>query len=268
MKRLNTVLLFISTFLLLSMQPLQQADEFCGTRNIAFKTGEQLGYSVYYSIIGIYVNAGYANITTSMSRFNNRPMYHVVADGRSNSSYDWISKVNNRYESYIDTATLQPLKFIRNVQEGNHRKHENVTFNRKANTAVTNDGVYKVPDCVQDIVSALYYARNIDFNKFKPGDRITFSMFLDNEVYNMYLRYMGKEEIKTRYGKFRTIKLKPLLIKGTLFEGGEKMVAWVTDDLNRIPVRVESPLLVGSVKVDMMSYKNLRHPLSSLIKLR
>jgi hypothetical protein len=117
-------------------------------------------------------------------------------------------------------------------------------------------------------VSALYYARNIDFNRFKPGDRITFSMFLDNEVYNMYLRYMGKEEIKTRYGKFRTIKLKPLLIKGTLFEGGEKMVAWVTDDLNRIPVRVESPLLVGSVKVDMMNYKNLRHPLSSLKKMR
>jgi hypothetical protein len=235
---------------------------------VAFKNGEQLGFSVYYSIIGIYVNAGYANITTTVNKLGNRPVYHVVADGRSNSSYDWISKVNNRYESYIDTASMQPLRFIRNVQEGNHRKNENVTFNHKANTATTKDGVYKVPDCIQDVVSAFAFARNIDFTKYKPGDRITFSMFLDNEVYNMYLRYLGKEEIKTRYGRFRTIKVKPLLIKGSLFEGGEKMVAWVTDDLNRIPVRIESPLLVGSVKVDLMSYKNLRHPLSSLKNLR
>jgi hypothetical protein len=93
-------------------------------------------------------------------------------------------------------------------------------------------------------------------------------MFIDNEVYNMYIRYLGKEEIKTKYGKFRAVKFKPLLIKGTIFEGGEKMNVWVTDDANRIPLRVESPIAVGSIKVDMMGYKNLRHPLTSLKKLR
>ncbi len=91
-------------------------------------------------------------------------------------------------------------------------------------------------------------------------------MFLDNEVFNMYIRYVGKEEIKTKYGKFRAIKIKPLLLKGQIFEGGEKMTVWVTDDANHIPVRVESPLVVGKVKIDMMSHANLRHPLTSLIK--
>jgi hypothetical protein len=95
-----------------------------------------------------------------------------------------------------------------------------------------------------------------------------FSMFLDDEVYNMYIRYMGKETIKTRYGKFNTVKIKPLLLKGSIFEGGENMTVWVTNDANHIPVRVESPLVVGKIKVDMMSYNNLRHPLSSLIRKR
>lgn len=176
--------------------------------------------------------------------------------------------VNDRYETYIDTATMQPLKFIRNVQEGKHKDYENVTFNRAAGTAVTNKGVYKVPPCVQDVVSSLYYARNINFNRYRPGDRITFNMFLDNEVYNMYIKYEGKEEIKTKYGKFKAVRFKPLLIKGTVFEGGEKMTVWVTDDQNRIPVRIESPISVGSVKVDMMGYRNLRHPLTSLKHLR
>jgi hypothetical protein len=114
----------------------------------------------------------------------------------------------------------------------------------------------------------MYYARNVDFNKFKVNDKIPFDMFLDDQVNHLYLRYMGKEIIKTRFGRFRSIKIKPLLVKGTMFEGGEKMTVWVSDDPNRLILRIESPITVGSVKVDMMKYKNLRHPLTSLIKER
>ena len=132
----------------------------------------------------------------------------------------------------------------------------------------TTEGVFKVPDCVQDVVSAVYYARNVDYSKYKPNDKIPFTMFLDNEVFNMYIRYLGKETVKTKYGKFKAIKFKPLLVKGTIFEGGEKMTVWVTDDPNHVPVRIESPIVVGKVKVDMMSSRNLRYPLSSLIKVK
>jgi hypothetical protein len=273
MRRFKFLLLFLSIVLVLGLNAetpvlTTPSDDFCDIRNTSFKNGEQLNYVVYYSIIGLYVNAGNATLTTNLERMNNRPVYHIIGAGKSNSSYNWISKVNNRYETFIDTGAMQPVKFIRDVHEGNHKKYENITFNRKASTAITNDGVYKVPDCVQDLVSCLYYARNINFNKYKPGDKISFSMFLDNEVYNMYIRYVGKEDVKTKYGKFRAIKFKPLLIKGTVFEGGEKMSVWVTDDANRVPLRVESSLAVGSIKVDMMGYKNLRYPMTSLKSLR
>lgn len=224
--------------------------------------------NVFYNALGLFVNAGSANFTVTTEKLYNKPVYHIVGSGATNSKYDWIFKVRDRYETYIDTATLRPYKFIRNVDEGGYKKYENVTFNHTANTALTTNGVYKVPNCVQDVISSLYYARNINFDQYKPGDKIPFSMFIDNEVYNMYLRYLGKDVIKTRYGKFRTIKFKPLLIKGTLFEGGEKMTAWISDDENKLPVRIESPLLVGSVKVDLMGYQNLRYPLKSLISFR
>jgi hypothetical protein len=176
--------------------------------------------------------------------------------------------VRDKYETFLDTATLQPLKFLRNVDEGGYKKYENITFNRSANTAVTTEGVFKVPDCVQDVLSSIYYARNIDFSKYKTDDKIPFKLFLDNQVYDMYIRYMGKETVKTKYGKFKAIKFRPLLIKGTIFSGGEKMTVWVSDDENHIPLRIESPIVVGKIKVDMMSNKNLRHPQTSLIKLK
>jgi hypothetical protein len=240
--------------------------EFCGIDNTSFKAGEKITYTVYYAVAGIYVNAGTATFTNTLETLNNKPVYHIVGEGNTNSSYDWIYKVRDKYETYIDTTTLQTLKFVRNVNEGGYKKYQHVTFNKTANTAVTNDGVFKVPACVQDVVSSVFYARNIDFSKLRKEDKIAFSMFLDNEVFDMYIRYLGKETIKTKYGKFRVIKFKPLLLKGTIFEGGEHMTVWVTDDENHIPVRIESPIVVGKVKIDMMNYENIRHPLTALIK--
>lgn len=257
--------ILLSVVTALCWRPAEVADDFCGIRNRSFQNGENISYHVFYAVAGIYISAGTANFTVTQEQLANRPVYHLVGTGSSNPSYDWIFKLRDKYESYIDTGSLQPLKFVRDINEGGFKKYENITFNHAANTAVTADGVFKVPDCIQDVLSSIYYARNIDFNRYQPNDKIPFQMFLDNEVYNLYIKYLGRETIKTKYGKFRAIKFKPLLIKGTLFEGGEKMTVWVSDDANHIPLRIESPIVVGSVKVDMMQYRNLRYPLSSMI---
>src|SRR5258707_697246 len=247
--------------------PLRAGDDFCGIRNTAFQAGENLTYKVYYTLASVYVAAGEATFTTTLEHFGGRDVYHVVGEGKTFSFYDKFYRVRDRYESYIDTATLQPLKFIRNINEGGYKTYENVTFVKATNTAITTEGVYKVPSCIQDVLSAIFYARNIEWTRLKPGDKIPFDMFLDRQVYHLYIRYLGKETIRTKYAKFRTIKFKPLLIKGTIFEGGEKMTVWVSDDPNHIALRVESPISVGSVKVDMSYYHNLRYPLSSLVDL-
>lgn len=240
----------------------------CRIRNTAFKADEEVKMKVFYSTLGMYVGAGEAVFTSSLQRYNGKPVYHLVGTGSTYSFFDGFFKVRDRYESYVDTTDLLPYKFVRNIDEGGYKKYNNVTFNHDANTAVSTTGVFKVTNCIQDVVSMVYYARNINFDKYKVNDKILFDMFLDDEVFHMYIRYMGKETIKTRYGKFNAIKIRPLLIKGTIFEGGEKMTAWLSDDPNHLLLRAESPIAVGTIKVDMMSYKNLRHPLTSLIKTR
>jgi hypothetical protein len=230
----------------------------------AFQPQEKISYNVYYSVIGIYINAGTATFTTSNETLQNADVFHVVGEGSTNPRYDWIFKVRDRYESYFNSTDLQPVKFVRQINEGKYKKHEEVTFNQQTNTAMTKNGVYKVPENVQDVISVMYYARNINYDQYKSGDKIPFNMFLDDKVYNMYIHYMGKETIKTKYGKFNAIKLKPLLLKGSIFEGGEKMTIWVTDDANHIPVRVESPIVVGSVKIDLIHHENLKYPITAL----
>ncbi len=258
MKRLFLLvtLLLTSTFSIAQYKLMSQP---------AFKPGEQIRYTVFYNVIGIFVNAGTATFNTALTRLNNTPAYHVVAEGVTNKKYDWIFKVRDRYESYFDTEHYRSLKFYRNINEGSFKHEEEVHFNHDRKTATTGKRTYKLKNHVFDVINAMYFARNIDYDAYKVGDRITIDMFLDNQVYNTYIEYLGKETIKTRYGTFRAIKLRPLLIQGNIFKDADKMYLWVTDDANHIPVRVESPISVGSIKVDLMEYSNLKFPLESLV---
>jgi hypothetical protein len=237
----------------------QGTDDFCGIKNQAIKSGEELHYKVFYTLVGAYIGAGEASFTTQVETYNGKPVFHVKGSGHSYKSYDWFYKVRDLYESLIDTASMLPLKFTRNVNERNTHIYNQVLFNHQTKKAVSTNGVFSIPDCVQDVLSAIYYARNIDYSKFKVGDKIPFNLFIDDKSYPIFIRYLGKFKLHTKYGTFNTIQFKPLLIEGTIFKGGEDMTVWVTDDLNKIPVMVETPLLIGRIKVYLSSYKQLRN---------
>ena len=260
-------IVFCVMSLLAAGDPLKGPQEdFCNITNTTTQDGESITYSIYYSAAGLYVRAGSATFTNKLEKLNGKPVFHAVGQGSSNSKYDWIYKVRDRYETFIDTATMQPLKFIRNVEEGKTKKYENISFNHSAHTVITDTGIVKVPPCIQDVLSTIYFARNIDFSKYKKNEKIPFIMFLEGQVYNLHIRYLGKEEVKTTYGKFKAIKFKALLVEGTIFSGGENMIVWVSDDGNKVPVRIQSPIAIGSIKVDMVDFRNLRYPLTALKK--
>ena len=239
----------------------------CNQTNTSFNAGEKIHYVIYYNVMGMYVNAGNADFTTQATVFNGVNTYTYTATGNSNSKYDWIFKVRDKYESMVDANTLLPYQFVRQINEGSFHTKESLSFNQQSKTVTTSTkpGVFTTGDCTYDVISAIYAARNINFTSAQINDKINLNFFLDKTLYPSYFKYLGRYQMTTQYGKFNVIKLAPLLVKGTVFDGGEKMVVWVTDDANHIPVRIETPLLVGSIKVDMLSFENLRYPLSSLI---
>lgn len=238
----------------------------CIIPNTAFKAGEKVGFVVYYTAANVInVTAGAGSFTTTLEKLNGKDVYHIKGEGYTLPSYEKFYRAKDTYETYVDVESLLPLKFVRNVHEGDYKKYQNVNFNRAANTAIS-DAVFKISPCTHDVVSSVFWARNIDFNRLKVGDRVKISIFLDNENHDMYVRYLGKETLKTKYGTFKTIKIKPTTISGTIFTGDDKMTVWVTDDANRVPVRVESPIIVGKVRIDMTSFENLRNPMTALVK--
>lgn len=260
---MHFLFLFLSFF---SLLPLQEKG-LCNLNNTAFYAGEKISYTIYYNVIGLYVNAGKTDFTIQSTTWNDNDAFIFTALGKSNIKYDWIFKVRDKYESVVDAKTLLPYQFSRQINEGSFHKKELVKFNQKAKTATTAEDVFKVTECTYDVVSAIYAARNYNFSTALINDKINLNFFLDKTLYPSYFKFLGREIITTKYGKFKVIKLAPLLLKGSMFEGGEKMTIWVSDDDNHIPLRIETPIIVGSIKVDLVGYENIRYPLSSLIEL-
>ncbi|MEO6638404.1 MAG: DUF3108 domain-containing protein, partial [Ginsengibacter sp.] len=156
MKTITTIIILLFAF------TTKGGDEFCGVRNKSFNAGEEVTMKVYYTTLGMYVGAGEAKFTTSLEKFNGKVVYHCVGTGTTYTFFDNFYKVRDKYETYIDTGTMLPIKFVRNVDEGGYKIYNNVTFNHNAGTAVSTNGVFKTTPCIQDVISATYYARNIN----------------------------------------------------------------------------------------------------------
>ena len=248
-----------------NIQNNNSPEAFTPKKNDAFKKGEVLTYRLHYGAI----DAGTATleVTQDEREFGGRPTYHVVGIGKSTGAFDWFFKVRDRYESYIDQEALVPMAFIRRVNEGGYIINQNYVYNHYKKQVISEGKVFDVPkdiDDVQDMISAFYYARCIDFSKAKAGNIYTVNSFVDNEIFPLKIKYIGKETISTSLGKFKCILFRPVIQKGRIFKDEEDLNVWISDDANRIPIRAQANILVGSVKMDLKDYKGIAHPMAKL----
>lgn len=236
------------------------SDSLHTVKNESFKRGEVLKYRMHYG----FINAGeiLMQVLNENKQIGGRNTLHVVGLGYTYSSFDWIFMVRDKYESYIDEQAMVPWLFIRRVNEGGYKIEQNEIFNHYKNMMDKDGTKYDVPDNVQDMTSAFYFARTIDFSNAKEGDVFEFPCFVDDQVWPLKIKYIGKETIKSDIGKIRCIKFHPVVQKGRIFKKEEDMNAWISDDKNRIPIRAEAKILVGSIKMDLMEYSGLANELA------
>lgn len=240
------------------------AQKSCDINQLAFKSGESIHYEIYYHWGLVWVNAGEANFKILHEQSRNKTIFHITGEGSTYKNYNWFYKVRDRFDSWVDTSTLKPIRYIRNTNEGRTHVYNDNYFNYQIKQAVCynikkgkvkKDSV-KIGDCTFDVMTMIYYSRCLDYSKYKTGEKIPISLYLDGQVYDtLYIKYLGKETIKTSLGEKKCIKFSPLLISGTIFVGGEGMTVWVTDDRKKIPLLITTPIMVGEIQVKIRDVK-------------
>ena len=247
------------------------ATETClNVENNAFQSGEELTYKIYYNLNFVWIPAG--EVTFNVSEMGEQ--YHFSAEGQTYSSYEWFYKAYNKLDSYVDKTTFLPQTSLRSVRENRYKVFDKVQYDQKNRIAnfergdtkeeIKVRGSKKLDDCMHDMLSAIYYSRTIDYANAKTGQDFPMKVFLDEETYSLKYRYMGNEDKNIRgIGKYSTIKIVPQVVAGNVFNENSQMKIWASNDANRLPLMIESPVSVGSVKVVLKSYKGLKYPLSS-----
>jgi hypothetical protein len=234
-----------------------------GNKVNSYQVGEKLRYRVSYGLM----DAGEAvlEVKKSDKTVNGTKAYHVIGTGRTLGAFKLFYKVNDVYESHIDKNTSFPVSFKRRVDEGGHKISQDYDFNHKTEKVKTQDGEqFNINAGIQDMISSFYFARTIDMSNVKIGDTLTYNCFMDNEVWPLKIKYRGKENIRIRKGKFRCFKFSPVVQKGKYFKSDEDVQVWITDDNNRIPIYVKAKLKVGSVKLHLVEWENLKHSLAKI----
>ncbi len=234
--------------------------------NSAFDTDEFLQYKVYYSsMITGNVTAGYATIEVNDhdEPMFGRDVWKIVGEGKSRRAFDWFFKVRNRYESYVDKEAFVPYLFVRRTHEGDYVKHDDVYFYHHEGIAVSRTARKPIPEHVQDFVSALFFMRTLELEDFTADSNYFVDFFLDDSVYVSKIKYLGTEYLRTELGTHRTLKFAPMMATGNVFADAYPMHVWVTDDKNKLPILAEAKVIVGSVKMELVKYRNLLNPVTA-----
>jgi len=249
----------------LSLLGYAQADPANATPkpSLPFGAGEWFQFRIHYGIF----NASYATLELSNDTVNGIPVLHAKGYGTTTGLARWFFKVEDHYDTYFDEKKVLPYWFIRDIDEGGYTKNLEINFDHHQNLAHVNNlkknekSTYEIADNAQDLMSAFYYLRAYyPDHKLMPNETFSINMFFDYENYVFKMKYLGIENLNTKFGKIKCMKFRPYVQSGRVFREQESVTLWITDDGNKIPIRLQADLAIGSIKVDLEKFKNLVAP--------
>ena len=231
-----------------------------------YAPGEELKYSLKYG----FIKGGEARLTVNDTMLSGQQLNHVIASGKTVGLADAIYKVRDRYESFIDPRTDLPVKAIRSIREGSYSYYNEVLFEHhhqdSAKVKSQKSGEHWVPENIQDILSAFYFARKHKFNDdLQEGEMIEIMTYFADELFPLRIRYRGTEVIDTPLGKLECYLFSPVTEVGRAFKTEDDMQVWISRDKNRVPVRIRFQLRVGAFTCNLEQFRGLKNPFSSFV---
>jgi len=226
-----------------------------------FGVGEHLEYRVRYGIFS--AAEAVVDVAPQIQYVNGRPCYKINILGTTLGAFSWFAKVRDEWQSWTDTSAIVSQKFYRNIQENNYRKVETTLFNHGSDDALVTDEEgtkkYDVPNHVQDAISGYFYLRTLDFSKLALNEAVEVPTFFENKVYKLKAKYRGRDVVRTKYGKINALRITPIMPNNQLFKGENSIRIWISDDANKVPIKVEVDLWVGSMVMEVSNYRGARN---------
>lgn len=246
-------------------------EDFPVIENVPFEAGEEIEYKIYYSFIT--VGRGQIKVHKNPYKINNRAAYKVDVRAKTTGMVDWVAKIDDHWGGYIDTASLVPHQAYRFIKEGKYRKNEIVKYDHNSQMLeIKSMGrkdddfgepmYYEFPPQIRDLISGFAYFRAVDFDTLMPKDTIKIPAFFEDTFYNLEIVYLGDETLDLEIGKVRAHKVSPVMPETKIFDGENSILGWFSADKNKIPLKINAELYVGSGGLEITSFRNIKYPIN------
>jgi len=218
----------------------------------AFNTGEKLEYSLSWN--GIPAGTTVMEVRET-SEINGKDAIHLSSRTWANSFVSLFTKVGNDVDCYIDPDNFASLLCDITSKSSKRTKYEKAIFDYDKNeveyTETKSDKKNKkktktvmITSEIRDSFSSIYYLRTLDL---KEGEKIEFDTFSGGTIFQNIITPIKKEKVSVDAGSFDTIKVKNVVMEdGKVIDEGENLF-WLTDDEEKIPVKIKTKLEVGSL---------------------
>lgn len=247
---------------LLPAQSIKTVDSLRTINQSAFSVGERLVYDVGYS----FITAGEAVFSIpGMENFHGKECYQVLFTVESTPTFSFFYTVEDRYETLLDKKGIFPWRFTQHVREGKYKYDFAAEFDQLNNVAITKDGRYPIPPYVHDVVSAMFYVRTLDFSKSRPGEKLYLSNFYKDTTYQLAVKFLGYQQISVDAGTFDCVLVEPLIKEGGLFKSEGRIIIWLTNDDRKIPVKVSTKVIIGSIDSELREYSGINGPIKAKV---
>jgi len=225
---------------------------------VSIGKNEKIDYEIYYA----FVTGGRLTLSTEEVTENNEQLMHLVAKGNTVGLIDKIYHIMEDYEAWSDPTTLLPKRALKNVRESaEYKRYINYYFDHDNHTVKsTHSGDHKILNECYDIVAACFKIRTMDLSNLKAGEQIRLNTFFGEENWPLILKYICTEDVKiSKYGKIKCYKFVPMVEEAGVFTDKEALKMWISADGNKIPIRAQCSLMLGSAKIDIEKYSGLVH---------
>jgi hypothetical protein len=244
-------------------QPVKSMDSLRTINQTAFILGERLVYDIGYS----FITAGEAVFSIpSVETMHGRECYQVLFTVNSTPTFSFFYKVDDRYETMLDKKGIFPWRYTQRIREGKYSNDFAAEFDQLSNIAITKAGSYPVPPYVHDVVSAMFYIRTLDYSKRRPGEKILLQNFFKDTTYQLAVKFLGYQQISVDAGKFNCILVEPMIMEGGLFKSEGRIIIWMTNDERKIPVKVSTKVVVGSIDAELRKYSGINGPIKAKVE--
>jgi len=232
-------------------------------QNNAFSSGEYLRFDIKYGFIA----AGEAAMKISDTVYSNgRNCWKIEFSVDSKPFFDWVYKVRDRYCTIVDAEGMFPWRFEQHIREGGYQRDFVAEFDQIQHVARTSEGDHRIPPYVQDIMSAFYFTRLNDFSGYLPGEKLHLQNFYKDSTYELDVKFKGRQTVEVGAGKFNCIIIEPLAKEGGLFKSDGRVYVWLTDDERKIPVKVSTEIVIGSINSELIEYRGINGPITAKVE--